>query len=84
MFITFYSSSTVNIYTVSSVLELNVKFEKILIVIKYGALHFMLILPKFVIAIAIIMVVKQHSFLVFIGIYSTFYPPIINNAKAGY
>lgn len=74
MFITLYTSSTVNIYTAFSVLELNVKFEKILTGIKYGTLHFMLILPTFVIAMAIIMVVKQHAFLVFIDIYSTFLP----------
>ena len=80
MFIKLHTSSTVNIFTGSSVLELNAKIEKILTVIKYGALHFLL---KFLIATTIRMIVKQHAFLVLSAFIRFNYPPNIKNDKDG-
>lgn len=81
MFITLLTSSGVNVFTTPNVLEFNVKFAKIVNVIKHDALHFLL---KFLTATTIRMIVKQHAFLVLSEFILFYYPPNIKNDKRGY
>lgn len=74
MFVTCLSNLTINIFTIATVLELNIKFAKFLNAIKNDTLHFMLLILKFVNATTIRMIIKRYTFLVFVGVYSTLLP----------